>query len=214
MCICGASHTSLALPALLLSHFLMIGFVLYVIHTNDEMRIRVFPRVHGGENRTLWSHPLLSWLSACSCSSCAIHLHDIKLSAYSFPLADLVSSLCPSCAQSNTPSVPQMPKVAKQAGGRNTYIARGILAFSKSTNQDKTGRWRFANKGGPKKAAKPAAPAVRISAVCKLCGNTRLSFIHARVSVSAPSSGSLRHGSCLVSSSASCASLGPNVRQL
>ena len=52
-----------------------------------------------------------------------------------------------------------MPKVEKKAGERNQFIARGVLAFSKSTNQDKTGRWRFAGKGGVKKATKPAAKA-------------------------------------------------------
>lgn len=51
-----------------------------------------------------------------------------------------------------------MPKVTKPAGTRNFAIARGVLAFSKSTNQDNTGRWRFANKGGPKKAPKAKAP--------------------------------------------------------
>jgi large subunit ribosomal protein L6e len=53
----------------------------------------------------------------------------------------------------------RMAKEAKKAAAtqRNSYIARGVLAFSKSTNQDKTGRWRFAGKGGAKKAPKAAA---------------------------------------------------------
>ena len=51
-----------------------------------------------------------------------------------------------------------MPKVQKVAGTRNAEIARGILAFSKSTMNDIGARRYHRTRGGKPAAAKPKTP--------------------------------------------------------
>jgi hypothetical protein len=52
----------------------------------------------------------------------------------------------------------RMPKVQKVAGTRNQEVARGILAFSKSTMNDVGARRYHRTRGGKPAAAKPKTP--------------------------------------------------------